>query len=62
MLHGTADGVVSLHWAKQSVRKMKGDLGCEGLQFKTIEGLAHSVTAAEIDMMASFMKEQLKDE
>jgi predicted esterase len=61
MLHGTNDGVVSHRWGKQSAKLMQEDLKCSAVEFKSIQGLAHSVTSAEIEMMAEFMKQRLRD-
>ncbi len=61
MFHGTADGVVSYQWGKHSAKILKEELHCKAIQFKSIERMAHSVTPQEIDMMAEFMKQQLKE-
>ena len=61
MLHGTEDGVVSYRWGRDSFKVLKGELQCTAAEFKSIEGLAHSLTPVEIDMMAEFMQKHLSD-
>lgn len=61
MVHGTRDGVIRPEWAKASAELMQKQLKCDALQFTKIHGLTHSITGEEIEMMAKFMKECLKE-
>ncbi|CAL8293647.1 unnamed protein product [Lota lota] len=57
--HGDADGIVPVHFGRQSVEKMKSLINPANITFKTYRGLAHDACPEEMVEVKRFIEKQL---